>query len=357
MKILVVQDSVAIVGAHRGKIRSTYLRGLDVNLLETTPHLFSRGSALHRRGFGVASHLPEGDLEHLYSGTGEWLQLTPGVFSCTRARVVLPTMRITKLGINCGVQLRNDVEPRRLVMLLLLPAGPCQFLANGKRYTESCCVIASGGELAVNVLGAATILWFDLDRRALPDGDRAFASLKYAFTLSAMQRWALSSYAAERLAGRAVRDEEIETVLLSILTRARGRVETPADVNRERLVRTALELMWASIEEPPTLREICAAARCSVRTLIYVFNATFGMSPMKYFKIQRLNVAHRRLQGADPGARVFDIAADCGFWHLGHFGVDYKAFFGTTPRTTPRSETAAHRSRDERSSIFVGSIA
>lgn len=327
-----------------------------MNLLETRPQLFSRGTAVYRRGYGLASRLQHGDLDHLYTGTGEWLQLTPGVFTCTRSRVTLPSMRITKLDFNCGVQIRHEVEPRRLVILLLRPENGCQILANGKRYTSSCCVVASGEELAVNILGAATILWFDVDRRALAKNDRAFAPVRLAFAPGAMQWWTLASYAADRLAGAAVRDTDVENVALAILQRARGRTESPADANREKLVRTALELMWASIEEPPTLREICAAARCSVRTLIYVFNATFGMSPMKYFKIQRLNVAHRRLRSAEAGARVFDIAADCGFWHLGHFGVDYKAFFGTTPRTTPREQLLT-TSHDGRAPLLVGSIA
>jgi AraC-like DNA-binding protein len=327
-----------------------------VSLLDTRPNIFSRSTPVYRRGNGLASRLHHGDLDHLYAGTGEWLQLTPGVFGCTRARVTLPSMRITELEINCGVQIRHAVESRRLVILLLRPVNGCQILANGKRYTSSCCVVVSGEELAVNVLGAATMLWFDVDRRALAENDRAFAPVRYAFAPGAVQWWTLASYAADRLAGVAVRDADFENVALAMLQRARGRMESPADANREKLVRTALELMWASIEEPPTLREICTAARCSVRTLIYVFNATFGMSPMKYFKIQRLNVAHRRLQSAEAGARVFDIAADCGFWHLGHFGVDYKAFFGTTPRTTPR-ERSLTNSHDARPQLLVSSIA
>jgi AraC-like DNA-binding protein len=327
-----------------------------VNIIETTPHLFSRGTAIYRRDNGLTSRLHYGDLDHLYGGTGEWLQLTPGVFTCARTRVTLPSLRITKLDVNCGVQIRHEVDHRRLAVLLIRPVNDCQILANGKKYTVSCCVVASGEELAVNILGAATIIWFDFDRRTLAESDRAFAPVKYAFVPSPMQWWALADHATNCLASIHSRGADVEHVVNSWLQRARGRAESPADANREKLVRTALELMWASIEEPPTLREICTAARCSVRTLIYVFNATFGMSPMKYFKIQRLNVAHRRLQGAEAGARVFDIAADCGFWHLGHFGVDYKAFFGTTPRTTPR-ELASRHPHDARAQLLVGSIA
>lgn len=311
---------------------------------------------MYRRGYVLAPHREYGDLDQLYAGTGDWLQLTPGVFSCKRSRATLPAVRITKLEINCGVQIRNDVEPWRVIVLLLRPANGCQILANGKKYTDACCVIASGEELAVNILGAATILWFDVDRRSLAESDRAFPPVNYAFAPGAMQWWTLASYANNRLAGVPGREADVERVVVSWLQRARSCTNSPADANREKLVRTALELMWASIEEPSTLREICTAARCSVRTLIYVFNATYGMSPMKYFKIQRLNIAHHRLQGAESGVRVFDIAADCGFWHLGHFGVDYKAFFGTTPRTTPRGEIV-RRSHEARAQMLVGSIA
>ncbi|HEX8805615.1 MAG TPA: hypothetical protein VF741_01655, partial [Candidatus Aquilonibacter sp.] len=220
---------------------------------------------MYRRGYGLGSHLPNADLDHLYLGSGEWLQLTPGVLACKRSRVSLPAMRITKLEMNCGVQIRQSVEPWRLAILLLRPANGCQILANGKKFTDSCCVIASGEELAVNLLGTATILWFDLDRRALAESERPFTPVKYAFSPGAMQWWTLATYANDRLEGAAVRDTEFEAVALSMLSRARGRVESPADANREKLVRTALELMWASIEEPPTLREICTAARCSVR--------------------------------------------------------------------------------------------
>lgn len=313
-----------------------------------------------------------GDLDRLYQGSGEWLQLTPGIFECRAARVMQPAIRITELHINCGVQIRHSVEPWRLLILLVRPAIDCQILANGRKHSDGCCLVVSGEELSVNILGAASILWFDIDRRALGGSDRngGFVPVKCVLPAGAIEWLTLASFAAEALAderaGRngldgtdgAAIDAEIARIARSMLHRARAQAESQADVNREKLVRTALELMWSSIEEPRTLREICAAAKCSVRTLIYVFNATFGMSPMRYFKIQRLNFAHRRLQRADSGARIFDVAADCGFWHLGHFGVDYKAFFGTTPRMTPRARPAAlFQSQGTEENLLLGSIA
>jgi AraC-like DNA-binding protein len=317
------------------------------------------------------SQFQTGDLDRLYLGSGEWLQLTPGIFECRASRVAQPALRITELHINCGVQLRHSVEPWRLLILLVRPAIDCQILTNGKKHADGCCLVVSGEELSINILGAASIFWFDIDRRALGGSDRngSLGPVKCTLPAGAVEWVTLASYAAEALADeRAGRngdgtdggtiDNEIGRIARSMLHRARSHVESQADVNREKLVRTALELMWSSIEEPRTLREICTAAKCSVRTLIYVFNATFGMSPMRYFKIQRLNFAHRRLQRADSGARIFDVAADCGFWHLGHFGVDYKAFFGTTPRMTPRSRPgASFQSQGAEENLLLGSIA
>ena len=320
----------------------------------------------------AGSQFQIGDLDRLYAGAGEWLQLTPGIFECRASRVSQAAMRITELHVNCGVQIRNSVEPWRLLVLLVRPAIGCQILANGKKHSDGCCLVVSGDELCVNILGAASILWFDIDRRALGGNDRSgkLAPVKCSLAAGALEWVALASYAADALAderaGRTTSDTmdgvaidfEIERIMRSMLHRARGNAESQADINREKLVRTALELMWSSIEEPRTLRDICKAAKCSVRTLIYVFNATFGMSPMWYFKIQRLNFAHRRLQRAESGSRIFDVAADCGFWHLGHFGVDYKAFFGTTPRMTPRKRSATlFQSQGTEEQLLLGSIA
>jgi AraC-like DNA-binding protein len=276
------------------------------------------------------------DLEQLFTGAETWLQLTPGVLECTGSRVQLPGARVTELNLNCGMQISTRIERGRLAMLLIRPESGGHVLSGGKKYLDACALVVSGDELSFNVLGPASILWFEIDGRA---GTRhrggSYAPARYAFEPSARERWTLSTSGAQAMHGDGV-EAELDHLARTLLQRGRSRSASGSEWSRATLVRTALELMWSSIEEPPTLRDICVAAKCSVRTLIYVFNATFGMSPMRYFKIQRLNVAHRRLQSAGSGARIFDIAADCGFWHLGHFGVDYKAFFGTTPRMTPR---------------------
>ncbi|MGK7938928.1 MAG: helix-turn-helix domain-containing protein [Crocosphaera sp.] len=53
--------------------------------------------------------------------------------------------------------------------------------------------------------------------------------------------------------------------------------------------------------------------------------------------MQRLNGIRRALLLADPKINtVKNIAYNWGFWHLGHFSVDYKKMFGETPAQTLR---------------------
>ncbi len=325
---------------------------------EIVPELSDRRYAISEaclRAIRPPMQFQSGDLEDLFAGTAECLQLTDGVLECRGSRVSLPGVRITELHINCGVQIHSPVEPWRLLILLFQPAPGSRILSNGTDCGREWCVAASGEELEVNILGPTSLLWFDVDRRAFARNDRdgLFESIHCVLPLRVAERAALASYARDRFAadragGYGVLDESdgcadlrIRNCASTIVHRARSCVRSGTDASRERVVRAAQELMWASIEEPPMLRDICSAAKCSVRTLIYAFNATFGMSPMKYFKIQRLNAAHRKLKAGGSVARIFDVAADCGFWHLGHFGVDYKRFFGTTPAMTSRVAPAA----------------
>jgi AraC-like DNA-binding protein len=56
---------------------------------------------------------------------------------------------------------------------------------------------------------------------------------------------------------------------------------------------------------------------------------------MAYVRLQRLNEVRRQLASTDRRAsRIVDVAGDCGFDHLGHFGVAYKSMFGSTPSET-----------------------
>jgi AraC family transcriptional regulator, ethanolamine operon transcriptional activator len=52
-------------------------------------------------------------------------------------------------------------------------------------------------------------------------------------------------------------------------------------------------------------------------------------------KAVRLNGVRKQLRHADTSTtRVADVANDWGFWHMGQFAADYKAFFSEKPLET-----------------------
>jgi AraC family ethanolamine operon transcriptional activator len=109
----------------------------------------------------------------------------------------------------------------------------------------------------------------------------------------------------------------------------------PPALQRTKLVKQAEDYMLAHLDQPITLKHICQALHVSSRPVFYGFQEMFGVSPMEYLKIQRLQRVRRALQIADPQSNsVMAIAERYGFWSGGHFARDYKAIFGELPSDT-----------------------
>jgi AraC family transcriptional regulator, ethanolamine operon transcriptional activator len=84
-----------------------------------------------------------------------------------------------------------------------------------------------------------------------------------------------------------------------------------------------------------TLLDLGRVSGMRSRSLINAFAAVTGLSPMEYLRRLRLTGVHNVLLRADrPRTRIIDVAADWGFWHLGHFIEAYRAMFGETPSQT-----------------------
>lgn len=106
-------------------------------------------------------------------------------------------------------------------------------------------------------------------------------------------------------------------------------------LSRSHVLRLVEAYLNAHLSEPVYLADLCAATGVSERTLQLVFLESYGVSPLQYLKLWRLNLARQRLRdGAREQTRVTDVALDCGFWELGRFAADYKALFGESPSQT-----------------------
>ncbi|GAB4176305.1 MAG: hypothetical protein Fur0032_16240 [Terrimicrobiaceae bacterium] len=77
------------------------------------------------------------------------------------------------------------------------------------------------------------------------------------------------------------------------------------------------------------MSDLCAEVRASRRTLHLGFLELYGLGPMAYLRVIRLNGARRDLRRARGS--VTDIAMAWGFNHLGRFSAYYRQFFGELP--------------------------
>jgi len=100
------------------------------------------------------------------------------------------------------------------------------------------------------------------------------------------------------------------------------------------VVTRCMELAEA-LQRRPTTPEMCRAAFVSERRLRMAFAAVVDMSPLRFFRMWALGVAHRRfLDGSSSQSPVADVAISLGFYNLGRFARDYSRQHGELPSQT-----------------------
>jgi len=103
----------------------------------------------------------------------------------------------------------------------------------------------------------------------------------------------------------------------------------PRDLNR------ALDRLKAEPERHWTLVGLAAACGVAPRTLQKHFRRFLDRTPLELIRELRLDRA-RQLLLRGPAANVTDIAARCGFNHLGRFAARYHRRYGESPSATLR---------------------
>jgi AraC family ethanolamine operon transcriptional activator len=127
-------------------------------------------------------------------------------------------------------------------------------------------------------------------------------------------------------------------LMLDILN-ANPKSRSPRPLTRYQLMKKAEAILIENLHRPLTIYELCSQLHVSERTLHYGFQEYFGISPMAYFKAQRLNGVRLQLKASSSTeTTVADIAAQWGFWHMGQFAKDYKQMFCESPSETLRKD-------------------
>jgi len=114
--------------------------------------------------------------------------------------------------------------------------------------------------------------------------------------------------------------------------------ESPAVLTTRRyreIVDRFEDIARASLGEPRTIPDICAALLVGQRTLARAVRVVRGTTPAQH--LHGLALAEARAALQDPATRsVREVALRCGFRELGRFAADYRAAFGENPSETLR---------------------
>jgi AraC-like DNA-binding protein len=100
-----------------------------------------------------------------------------------------------------------------------------------------------------------------------------------------------------------------------------------------RCVGIAQEYVHEHCGEDLSVEHLADIACVSARTLFTSFRRCAGVAPMTYVRNVRLERARRELRLA-PADSITDVAARCGFSHMGRFSAAYRRKFGETPSLT-----------------------
>ncbi len=274
------------------------------------------------------------------------VQLAPGLLAGTSKQVDVRSVRLRQDVYNVGV--RGTIESREShVVLAFLPRQRGVARLNGELWLKHrVAVIRGTAEICSDQAFILTLVEFEARRvpmlwRAaglrpgdewvamMPAGDPSASDLqsRVADVLEESEPIGLQAAATEcRL---------IASIGLTIDRALRVRNGAAKHQNGRDMARAAERYMWSHVDDDIGLNEICRGIGCHRRTLLNYFNKLYGMSPIRYLKILRLNRAQTALRESEPlRISIFDVAADHGFWHMGHFSSDYRYLFGETPSET-----------------------
>ncbi|NEP01448.1 MAG: AraC family transcriptional regulator [Symploca sp. SIO2E9] len=104
---------------------------------------------------------------------------------------------------------------------------------------------------------------------------------------------------------------------------------------RAKLIAQAEKETLAYLKKPLTLKQLAQNLESSSSALSYGFQDLFGISPMRYLKVRRLNAMRERLKASEAeSCTIAILASEFGFYNPSHFTRDYKSMFGELPSDT-----------------------
>jgi len=262
----------------------------------------------------------------------EIFQLTPGKIVPNFKRHAAAESSLHFQQFAQGVEIRFRVPELQVVVGTIVDSrGPV--VQNGTVWRQNEVIAFLKGRVDLCTQGACTIAWLRTDHQALALEPREAAGHEPR-ALSFQDRGGTigTTISEQGLVRKAIRDTARG------LRWAKACPETGN--RRHEFARRVEDLMWQHVDTLLSLKTISKLTARSTRSVHYAFTSSFGFGPLTYFKILRLNAVRKALCDPCEKTAIIDIAAEYGFWHLGHFGTSYKEFFGETPSQTRQQAVA-----------------
>jgi AraC family transcriptional regulator, ethanolamine operon transcriptional activator len=287
-------------------------------------------------------------------------QLSAGCFQCQVAIIGFDEIKIVFTHSSCPILIDGEKPEDALVFACLLEvSGPCIIAHNRKVPHHTLSGLDPNLGISTVLPSNMRYVAVQIKRQVLQDclrlmerddlDDRFWATHNFLHlpdTFPTIQSYLQQLYQLTQHSSDFLHQSHLKTLLLEdfvpLLVNAippvtQDLLAPPCLITRAALVKQAEDYMLAHIDQPLTLQEICKALHVSERPLFYGFQEIYGISPMGYLKVQRLQSVRRLLKLADPATtNVTEIARKFGFWSGGHFSRDYRAMFGELPSETLR---------------------
>ena len=285
-----------------------------------------------------------------------YVQLGRGAPSTQLSFARTPSMELTVASRAPGV-LFQGAPPRGMAVVAVNLHGPSLHLQRHRWEGDLLGVVPRGGEFEIISNTPHTLFGLCVDHDLLDEAALAHWGHPFPARLSGpglrfrdpmsrlrlVSTWARWLRRVQLQPGMladpglvALMEQEVVDVVVGSIEPA---VPAPPIDPRRSVAHRAEAFLRRSLDEPVRIGDVCTAARASRPTLHASFLATFGTSPMAYWKALRLSAARRDLKQARHGTTVAAVAMRWGFFRLGYFSADYCAMFGEKPSETLRRAT------------------
>lgn len=147
-------------------------------------------------------------------------------------------------------------------------------------------------------------------------------SLSLSKSLACFARYALDPMAEEDLL-----ELKLGALLIELFQVSGSRFAEPDGPSDLQMYGVA-ELLLDHMAAPPSIRDIAHDHGISSVALVRAFKRAFGLPPLEWLNLQRINIARAQLR---RGCLLVDVAFDLGYADQPHFNRRFKAATGFTP--------------------------